>query len=796
MTVGIPITPLFADLALRGWFPLWLAVTLGVVATAGTVFLYLNESGRLPLWRRLLLAITRIGILGSVLFLALRPTIIRQRTDDRPRPVALLVDESQSMQTRDPRNNLAERWRVGVAFDKRPVDQPIPSNGSAGDLGPDVPEKPSRTDLVKAVLTHPKLHIIDKLKNIGPIQPSGFGGRRVAKDGRDQSWVNGIANAEPRTAIADATLDLLQRDDADRPAAVVLMTDGRENAGTQSLDDLARACAAAKVPLHIYGVGSSSFGTLALRDVAVPETLFVEDTVAVPVRYRVRGYKSGSVEIVVTLSGKEVARKLVEVKEGEDLRELLAFVPLPKDVQPGKQELTTSIRLSTGFDVISDDVTKSVRVVDRKVKVLVVDAEPRWDFKFLQRALLRDRRVEASFYLANADSSAMRSGAPFVAGFPNSRQELFQYDLLIIGDLPASAMAPDQREFVRDFVAEGGGLIHIAGRKNAPAWFVNTPLADVLPVEITPQRFATDGAGAGVSFRPMVTAVGLRSPLLSLEDDPATNLRTWQQLPEIYWHYPTVKLKPAADALLVHPEQKGTDGKPMPLLAGHYYGKGYVLFAGFDETWRWRFNAADQYFGRFWSQAVYAAGVPRTLGTKLTQLSLDTADPLVGKTGQIYARLFSPDLRPLTADRIEARLERLDAAADDPDRIKNVELRAVPGQPGDYLTTVPFNRVGKFAFKVDAGADAAMLEYRVGLPADHELAPGGMAEEDLRRLAEATGGTFHREEDLHTLIAAVKPQTYPITMREELLLWNKWALFGLVGLFTLEWFFRKFNGLS
>lgn len=796
MTLMVPQTPLFAELALRGWFPLWLAATLGVLAIACTIFLYVNESGRLPLWRRLTLASTRIAILSSLLFLAMRPTIIRQRVDDRLRPVVLLVDESQSMQTRDPRNNVPERWRVGVAFDKLPIDKSIPSAGSVGDVPQDVPEKPTRTELVKAVLLHPKLKLVEKLKEIGPLQPAGFGGRRVSKDARDAKWVEGISNEEPRTAIADSILDLLQRDEADRPAAVVLMSDGRENTGKQTLDDLARECAAAKVPIHIYGVGSSSFGTLTIRDVAVPETLFVDDTVAVPVRYRIRGYKAGTVEISVKLNGNEIARKMVELKEGEDLREYLTFVPQQKDVQPGKQELTTSVRLSTGFDLISDDLTKSVRIVDRKVKVLVVDAEPRWDFKFLQRALLRDRRVEATFFLANADSTAMRSGAPFIAGFPSTRQELFAYDLLVIGDLPASAMAPDQREFVRDFVAEGGGLIHIAGRMNAPAWFVNTPLADVLPVEFTPQRFAMDASGATAPFKPQPTGAGLRSPLLSLDDDPAKNLQIWQELPGIFWHYPTTKLKPASDAFLVHPEAKTSDGKPMPILAGHYYGKGYVLFAAMDETWRWRFNAADQFFGRFWSQAVYAAGVPRTLGTKLTQLSLDTADPLVGKTGQVYARLFTPDLRPLTTERIEAKLERLDAPADDPDRIRNVELKAIPGQPGDYLASLPFNRVGKFAFRVDAGADAASLEYRVGLPADHELAPGGMAEEDLRRLAETTGGTFNREEDLHGLAAAVKPQSYPITLREEILLWNKWALFLLIGLFTAEWFFRKFNGLS
>ena len=103
----------------------------------------------------------------------------------------------------------------------------------------------------------------------------------------------------------------------------------------------------------------------------------------------------------------------------------------------------------------------------------------------------------------------------------------------------------------------------------------------------------------------------------------------------------------------------------MPLLAGHYYGKGYVLFCAFDDTWRWRFNEADRYFGRFWTQAVYQAGVPRMIGTKLTQLSLDTAEPVQGKSGQVYARVLDENFKPVKAEEIDATLERLDAGRRD-----------------------------------------------------------------------------------------------------------------------------------
>ena len=770
---------------------------LGLAALAAAVpFAFIWPGGRVPAWRVAALASIRLLAMFSIVFLLLRPTLFTETRGQRPLPVAILVDDSQSMQTVDPRTTFADKWRTAIAYDLLPPDQPMPAMPSSGDIPNTTPGKPTRSDLAKHSLTNPRLQLLDKLKVHGPLQPASFGLSRSAKDPRDTKWIEDLTAKQPRTALADAALDFLKRDENELPAAIVIVTDGRENASQRGLDELGRECARLKVPLHIYGVGSSSFGYVEIRETNVAETLFVEDTVSVPLRYRIRGFKDGQVELILKLNGQEVARKVVDVKEGDDLRDVLSFVPAQKDAQSGKQELTTSVRVMSGAETVSDEVARSVRVVDRKMKVLVVDSQPRWDFKFLQRALMRDRRVEPKFILTDGDRKAMEAGAPFLPKFPMTRAELFAYDLLVLGDFPATYLTGEQQSWVREFVAEGGGLIHIAGRAAAPATFSGTPLADVLPVEFQPVQFAIDEGNRAQMFRPELTPAGVRSPLLSLADDPAQSLKTWRELPEMYWYYPVTKLKPATEVFLTHPTARTTDNKPMPLLVGHYYGKGYVLYCGFDETWRWRFNEADKFFGRYWSQAVYVTGVPRTLGTKLTQLSLDTPDPLLGKTGQVYARLFSPDLRPLTAERLEAKLERLDVGPDDKDRSMPIELKALPGQPGDYVATVPFNRIGRYAFKVDTGSDPAALEYRVTYGPDHELAPGGMAEEELRRLAETSGGKFYREEDLHTLAANVQPKTTPFTRRDEILLWTPWALAWVIGLFVAEWFLRKFNSLS
>lgn len=795
MTQSVP----FAMLAFRGWFPVWAAALLFVVAAAGMVALYLVESKRVPLANRLFLAGVRVMLVAAVLFLVLRPTWLTETRGDRSRPVTVLLDASQSMNTDDPRPNLPDQWRVAIAAGLVPPDQMVP-NGSSSDRPPgSTPERPTRLDVAKAALTNPQLNLINRLKAVGPVEAAAFG---VSNDGLDPSaanWLDGVQPDKPRTAIADSAFDLLSRDANQLPAAVVLVTDGRENASTHGLDELARECVRLGVPLHVYGVGGSSSGQLHIRDVLAPDPLFADDTAVVPVRFRSQGLGDrGKVEFQVLLNGSVVASELVEVSDGDDQRAVVRFVPTKEDAATGgKQELKVIARsVADGGEAVVDEVTKSVKIVDRKLKVLMIDSQPRWDFKFIQRGLMRDRRCEAEFILTQGDPKAMKAGPPFLPAFPTTRQQLLGYDLLILGDISADYLTREQQTWVREFVAEGGGLIQIAGKGSGPSSYVNTPLADVLPVEFEPVQFRMNPDRRTEGFRPVPTPHGVRSALLNLADDPAESKEVWESLPPIHWYFPVKKLKPAAEVFLVHPTDTLADDKPMPLLAAHYYGKGYVLFAGFDETWRWRRNEADGYFFRFWSQGVYAAGVPRTLGTKMTQLQLDTPDPTLGRTGRVYARLLTGDLQPVRQDTITADLEKNDAPLTDPDRKTKVTLTALPNQPGEYVATLPFNRDGRFTLTVENGGDTASLDYRVSLPPDHELATGGMAEEEMRKLAADSGGQFYREEDLHTLPDRVERKTTPFVQKEETVLWNKWALFLVVFLFAVEWTVRKLNGLS
>jgi hypothetical protein len=785
---------LFPEIVLRGSFPLWLAGLFMVAAAGLAVAFYFTESMKLGTGRRLVLAGLRAAILIAIVFLLCKPVAVRDVPSEKPRPIVLLADNSESMKQKDPRPTVADKVRVAIARDRLPPDHGLGAPTEADALAND---RPTRAHVVKVAVGNKRLDLVGKLRTKGPVQPFLFGSRlRGFADTDDLAWTKSLAADDSKTLLTDTVMEFLERDEHDLPAAIVLATDGRDNGSAAQWDDVAREAARLGVPIHVYAVGGSASGFLQLKDAAVQDTLFVEDLVNVPFRFRTQGLKDTEVELTLTLGGKVVASKKVQAKDGQDITETLTFTPEKDDASAGKKEIIASVRAEHGNEPLEDKFAKMVRVADRKVKMLYVESNPRWEFKFMQRAFLRDRRVDPTFILINGDRKALESGPPFVPNFPDQRKDLFAYDLLVIGDVDANYFTPEQRDWIKDFVTEGGGLVVIAGRLHAPATWLGTPLADVLPVEVPSVKFPLDDARSPDEYKPNLSDLGRRSSILHLTDDPAEAQRVWDELPGFYWHYPVTKLRPAAMSLMDHPREKIADNQPMPLLATHYYGKGLVMFSAVEETWRWRYNEADKYFARYWGQVVYAIGLPYTLGSKAGQLALAGGEALLGKPGQVYARLFTPEFRPLARERVTAQVERLDAGPNE-EKFRTVVFEAVPNQPGEYVATIPNDRVGRYALKVESGEETAVLDYRVTLPPEHELAPGPFNEDGLRKLAESTGGKFYREEDLHRLPDNVKPQVVSFTQRKETLLWTYWpVLAAIVGLFTLEWFLRKFSNMS
>jgi uncharacterized membrane protein len=806
------------DLASRVPFPLhyvlWGLAVVAAVTFALVFLLYSRERGRLGLFSRLVLSGLRTAVLVLIVFLLLRPALVAEFQGERSRAVALLLDSSQSMKQQDKRTAVADKLRVAIAHGLLPADTAVSADGTLADVPADTPQDPSRIDLVKTVLADGKRDLLGKLQKQAPIRPFYFGARLRAafEDARSGDKEGGSPDRllasyqaeEGKTALADAVSELLRRKDGDPPAAVVVVTDGQDNASKLTLEEAARECARLKVPLHVWGVGSSEGGLLQIRDVAVPETIFYDDIIAVPVRWRARGLKKGqTVQFKLTLGGKDMDFSLrgqdrdkreLTLKPGEDLRAVLEFSPRKEGVEGADlQDLVVSINLKENAS-FKDEAKRQVKLSDSKVRVLYVENSPRWEYKFIQAALLRDRRVEARFLLTKADPRVLKAGPPFLPEFP-SREELLKYDLVILGDVAASYMGTEHLEWLREFVRDfKGGLVMIAGRRYAPASYDNTPLAEVLPVEFLPAKFAGLAEDRPPAFIPALTTAGESADMLSLAETPAESVKTWAKLPGLYWYYPVTKLRPAATALLVHPTVKMGE-QPMPILANQYYGRGQVLFQGTDETWRWRYNAEDKHFARYWGQVIYQMALPHLLAnsSKRMQMALERSEAVLDRPGSVFARLLDKDFRPLKDKEVAAVLTYVDAKPGQ-EHERKIMLQKVAGRDGEYRVLLPHDAPGRYELRVPGIDDT--FQYRVEVPPRHELEEAGLAEDALREAARVSGGRFYREEDLGQLPDAVVPQKSPFTLRQEVLLWNPLVFVLFVGLISVEWVVRKFSNLS
>ena len=107
---------------------------------------------------------------------------------------------------------------------------------------------------------------------------------------------------------------------------------------------------------------------------------------------------------------------------------------------------------------------------DVRERILYYEGEPRFEMKFIRRAVADDKNLLSVALQRTADNKYMRlDGEPdeVVGGFPKTRDELFRYRGLILGSVEAGAFSGDQLQMIADFVdRRGGGLLMLGGPRS------------------------------------------------------------------------------------------------------------------------------------------------------------------------------------------------------------------------------------------------------------------------------------------------------------------------------------------
>ena len=784
-------------------FVVWFLITSAGVAFA--IRLYRRESaGVTPKLGTFLVTLRAFSMAALAWLVCVPLSCSVGLVGTRPRPVAVILDSSKSMATADERLKSEEQIRIR-------------------ELG--VGQKPQRRDVGVALLESATGDLAKKLAEKHPVHWYLAGDKlsilgATEANAAAKPWT-AWQTTSSRSELGRAITDLLATDDP--PSAIVMLTDGRQTPLSLpgSGPDLIAACtlAASKgVPVHLLGVGATEPPKLEIRDLDCPEILQSGERVLVRMRWRVSGLDpadaSTRIEISLELDGTEVAREEVSPSSGstDNQRSVLAFRVPPLATPKPFSALKAKARfVRSAFPSAASSLERQVRLTNRPVRILLVDSVPRWDYRFLMMQLAREGPQETaspqgsppplatsqgvsvapSFLILGADGD-LASREPFVSVFP-TREELFRYDAVLLGDVDPAKLGPDAAETIRRFVEEGGGLMIQSGRTANPMSWINTPLADLLPVE--PDRNPPKADLLKDPFLPTPTPEGLATDAFRLADTPEETAAVYAKLVGMIWHTPVSKLKPGARALLAHPTLRCATG-PVPLMATQSYGRGRVAWLGVDETWRWRYNAAEVHFARFWMQWLLWSAASRSEAPRRIRLAIDRRDPPSGTTGEIRARLLDSSFAPDTRTSLPARIEKVLAGPGLPgaEGDKEVVLKAVQGQPGEFSLGMVHDKPGRYRIRIP-GDDGPGLEWTVFSPLDPELS-GGLAEEFLREAAVASGGSYFSEGDAQKLPETIPPKTRPWSVVTGIPRLHPIFFIVLVLALGTEWTLRRRNQLS
>ena len=248
-----------------------------------------------------------------------------------------------------------------------------------------------------------------------------------------------------------------------------------------------------------------------------------------------------------------------------------------------------------------------MQVADQTYRILYFEGEPRWEYKFMRRALGDDDDLQIATLLRVSPNKFYRQGIEspeqLADGFPKTRDEMFGYDALIIGSVEAASLTDEQQDIIHDFVSErGGSLLMLAGPNGLGngGWGQSTS-----PMYCQPgcRRPTTD-----TFFRKKASVVltpqGADDQMLRLADSNDENRDAWNGLPEVADYQVTGNLKPAALTLL----NAMTDVGQLPLLITQQFGRGHSYILASGGTWRWQMSmpVEDQSHETFWRQMLRA----------------------------------------------------------------------------------------------------------------------------------------------------------------------------------------------
>ena len=729
------------------------AALVGAIMVAAIVT-YRGVRGKGRMRDRIVLTALRMAVLALVLFCLFRPTLIVRAAVPQQNVVAVLLDDSRSMQIPD--------W-----------------------------EGQARGTFLTEQFGTPESPLMNALSDRFLVRVFRFSS---AAERLESASDLSFSGSQTRLGAA---LDGAREELAGLPVSgMVLVSDGADTSDV-SLADALLGLKAEQLPVYTVGVGSSQLPRdIQIDRVSTPRTVLKDASLLVDIVVTQTGYAGRTVTVYVEDEGRIVG--------SEELQLPADGSPATAQVRAAASEAGPRLFKFRVAPLPDEMITQNnerealIDVRDDREKILYFEGEPRFEMKFLRRAVADDENLQVVVLQRTADNKFMRlyvdSPDELLGGFPRTREELFSYRALILGSIEAGAFTGDQLQMIADFVdRRGGGLLMIGGARSfGEGGFGGTPVADALPLAIDPGTRASEPADLA-RLQVLPTRAGESHASTQIAATEAASAARWRDLPQVTSVNAPLTPKPGAIVLLTGTDERGRE---QPVLTWHQYGRGKAVALTLQDTWQWQMHASisleDLTHENYWRQMLrwLVNGVPGVVEARATA---ERVEP--GEAVTVEAEVVDRAHVELNDAGVTARVTRPNGGTID------VPLEWTGERDGLYRGTFVSSEAGTYEIAVDSsrgsdviGSDVAFV--RAG-PSAEEFFDPTMHEGPLRRIADESGGRFYTPDTAIGLAEDVRYAGRGVTSVEERDLWNMpIVLFALMSLVCAEWGYRRAVGLS
>jgi uncharacterized membrane protein len=591
----------------------------------------------------------------------------------------------------------------------------------------------------------------------------------------------------------EAPLELLNQEMSTLPlTGVILITDGVDNA-SQRFSEAQAQLQKREIPFYTVGVGSEDITRDAeIIRVDAPREMLKDSTAVVDVQFKGSGLSGRKAVIDVRENGVFARTQDVTLPPDGQVGEVSIDVPVKNE---GNQVFSFSIRVPDDRIAENNVLDGLITVRNDHPKILYIEGEPRWEYKFSRRALEDDPNLRVESLLRSSENKFYRQGiedkAALEDGFPKKKEELFAYAGIILGSVESTFFKPDQLEMIVEFVKERGGGFLMLGGKNSfsSGRYQNSPIADILPVELLPDR----ALPVIDKVQLVLTDHGRGHDLMRLAGDPATNNKAWAQLPPLEDFNRVGEVKPGG-VVLARGEPENSDGNPI-LLAYQRYGRGRAMVFTTGSSWHWQMEMGheDQTHELFWKQMLRWLVSTSPAAVSITT---DKDTYLPGELVNITAEVADKEFKRLNNARVTAKL----IGPEGPPETLPMDWSGA--QDGSYQTQVTAaNREGTYQLEVEAVQGTEKLgTYRTAFQIKDrpvEFYDAVLDAGNLRSIASQTGGKYYPLANLADIPEDAVYVDQPNSIVEQKELWDVPILFMMLcALLAGEWVWRKKRGLA